>query len=246
MSGMPRVLVLLHFLIIGHAAFEVQGCTDHSSCPGQSLCVCGMCLPAEPAGPYCDTDKNCREREACKFGTCMKVSGRPDIECFNHAGCVGQSLCVLGKCRPAGPTEGDCNTDRDCRNNDSCKYGICMKPIGGECKKHEDCLGPNLCSSYGLCEPGRRIASQCSYDSACGTYGACKYRYCWKFETYFKQRCYKQEDCVDTFICDRGVCVAGEPLDIGCKQNTDCKPQGACKKNICWIVAKNSVTNAKG
>ncbi|CDW54364.1 26S proteasome non ATPase regulatory subunit 10 [Trichuris trichiura] len=240
--------VLLRAVFIASAAFsaKTEGCTSHNSCVGQSLCVSGDCLPCEPTGAYCEQDKNCHQREACKYGICMKVSGRPDIECFNSNNCVGQTLCVYGKCRLATPTEGDCNTDKDCKQNDSCKFGICMKPIGGECKRHEDCSGPKLCRSYGYCEAGRRVSSQCSYDSTCGDQGACKYGYCWKFESYFKKRCNKQDDCADTLICDRGICVEGEPTDKECKENSECKRSGACKKNICWIVAMNRPTKAEG
>lgn len=123
-------------------------------------------------GIFCCED----DCEACGDGT----------ECLDNFDCaIGDEVCHMGECRPAGPPTpeedpvcgGECSTSNDCCGPDICVDGWCGYPPVNECpgapscEDHSDCDSRPGCSG-GQCFCHEEISSEGNYCAYLAS-GAC-------------------------------------------------------------------------
>ncbi|KRZ40930.1 Cell surface glycoprotein 1 [Trichinella pseudospiralis] len=181
-------------------------CQLSSECGGQALCANKHCMPAAPTNRQCDTVKECRTNENCRYGICWKVfyaSCRRNSDCIKpltcqygfcditkwpttckkHHDCPGQLICINEKCIVAQPTETECDTDLQCLRNEACKQGICWKAHKEikKCTKHTECKNQSLCV-YGKCKQAYPTDRRCQNDRGCLRSEGCLHGICWRVD----------------------------------------------------------------
>ncbi|XP_003375403.1 hypothetical protein Tsp_08396 [Trichinella spiralis] len=181
-------------------------CQLSSECGGQALCANKHCMPAAPTNRQCDTVKECRTNENCRYGICWKTHHVNAIltcqnvakylgptTCKKHHDCPGQSICINEKCIVAQPTETECDTDLQCLRNEACKQGICWKEYKGmhrrviiypdikKCTKHTECKNQSLCV-YGKCKQAYPTDRRCQNDRECHRSEGCMHGICWRVD----------------------------------------------------------------
>ncbi|KRX52423.1 Midasin [Trichinella sp. T9] len=234
-------------------------CQLSSECGGQALCANKHCMPAAPTNRQCDTVKECRTNENCRYGICWKVFYAPckrnsdcikpltcqygfcDITkwpttCKKHHDCPGQSICINEKCIVAQPTETECDTDLQCLRNEACKQGICWKEYKDikKCTKHTECKNQSLCV-YGKCKQAYPTDRRCQNDRECHRSEGCMHGICWRVDNV-ESTCRTHKTCPDQHICHDGFCRLGSPTNRVCNSDKNCKYDEGCKHGICWDV----------
>jgi hypothetical protein len=103
---------------------EETDCALASECPANLVCRFGECANA------CETDRDCPGGSRCEMDTeglaCIDRSEQP---CSSDGECepdVTFRRCLSGRCRT------ECFTDRDCRNDFTCRNGVCFPPLREE------------------------------------------------------------------------------------------------------------------
>ncbi|KFD61314.1 hypothetical protein M514_11768 [Trichuris suis] len=158
--------------------------------------------------------------------------------CKRHADCVGQEICLQGKCIDARPTNTHCLNDQGCPKNQGCKLNRCWEEETSRryCKAHKDCQLQELCD-HGYCidaQPTHRI---CAAQRDCEAKEACRGKICWvpssrKHVTV--KSCSSYRDCTGSSICLHSRCVQGEGTGRRCVDNNSCYVGEECVQGICW------------
>ena len=193
-------------------------CSTDADCDTGQVCNNGTCA----ASTSCTTDDDCDDDKVCNNGTCAAPTS-----CSTDADCDTGQVCNNGTC--AASTS--CTENSDCGPDKICHEGQCFcdcqgSPIScseqcggrcledsvncpcqgdGECTPPQKCItnatGQNVCSDddgEGVCPNGSRI--NCSEVCPDGSRPSnCR-------------SCNGDSDCETGQICNRGTCIAEDPV----------------------------------
>ncbi len=190
-------------------------CSGDKTCKTNADCEKGE-ICSQPTKkciqPECRSNLDCKDDEACvkSSGKCEKRGQEGDSCTEDGAGCLGDLLCVKGRCTKKCTTEFDCDKGETCDT----ETGICTSNSsgtdGGD-NTNEGDLGQGIGESCSL--------QQCRSSLDCVKFND-KIKKCWK-------PCQKDSDCQDQRICASGHCV---PQGEQCLYD---KPGGTLTKP-CW------------
>lgn len=127
----------------------------------------------EKLGPYmstcsngwvCDVDDVCRRPgDALPFGLEGHRCGPAKADATR---CLGDLVCIEGRCRRGATRGSSCGPDQPCENQSWCEQGVCVAPSlpGAACPTKPDCTGIDCgiheaCTS-GLCDDGICASTQ--------------------------------------------------------------------------------------
>lgn len=190
-------------------------------------CVCESGYQGNPlvacVRGQCQFNEDCANDEACDRlnRVCRKVC---DAEtCAETAICRGQNHQPICECRHETtgnpyvaceevrrPPEPECSSDQDCPTKLACFNGRCENP----CAKSNVCLPDQVCTVIDTL-PVRTMMCRCDNDMIVDGSGRC---------VAIKQNepaCRTDNECADTELCDRGVCVVACRVQ-NCGINAQC------------------------
>ena len=145
-----------------------DGCSRNLDCAYGLECVDETGAPVAAAGEDAGPPK-ARTCQWKSFGDC-DVTESPDGGTPSPAPAQGGQQCLAGyKCRD-GKCTVMCAGNKDCREGETCKIGICQRQSGGQraqCFDNRDCPWPEICY-YGQCMT-RTEGVRCESDLDCHT-----------------------------------------------------------------------------
>jgi hypothetical protein len=223
-------------------------CAFHEDCPGQ-YCVHGECVDELPPGvtdpdvgpggdeepdagldepgddadieeddapdrvPECLTNLDCDDETArCEDGVCVPF----DI-CQSDEDCVEGTYCHRGQCRAF------CETNADCRGEQTCVDQRCVDEEDDiACRSSEQCEPCESCI-YGVCTVSEYF---CRDDEDCGYDKICRNGFCtWE--------CEDVDDCPTAQSCIDMVCLDDPPPTAECVFNDECSADEHCINGRC-------------
>jgi Cys-rich repeat protein len=128
-------------------AQEIE-CCEHNECQEKELCLQGKCREVG-----CTKDEHCPENKKCLNFQCVEK-----IECTKDEDCQSKGqgwYCENNICLP--PKE-ICLTDKDCKPDEKCLGGKCIKT---------GCITDKDCPEGELCEAGKCIEAECITNNHC-------------------------------------------------------------------------------
>lgn len=132
-------------------------CAFDSDCPGQLVCLAGIC------GSECQANADCRAGQTCRAGLC-RTQVPVLAGCLRNSDCGTDQQCIHGQCQttPKEP-EPECAYDSDCATpGQHCTDGACLC----ECAADADCGGAQLCAGACQCVAGRVLVGNVNVTNA--------------------------------------------------------------------------------
>ncbi len=198
----------------------ILDCVD-VKCPDGFVCKDGTCqpMPCTEGASKCENgmrkvckdeiwiDAACKNGFECKNGVCVEIS------CYTK-GCPDGYICENGSCNKTDPCK-----DVDCKSNEFCRDGICVKACG-----FIKCDDGYYCDEYGNCAVDKCYQIKCKVNQYC-TEGKCVVDKCYMGGCPYNRICNQSTgsciddpctgiECPETLKCYKGQCVRPEDVPV--------------------------------
>ncbi len=156
--------------------------------------------------------------------------------CVLDSDCVGDTVCLFGRCREECTTSDDCEFDQRCVEGES-GLRACLLPDETECSAPADCPYPMVCGVDGECR------NACSVDGDCVPPQLCSYGSCAEPSeldegsgelpvpddfTGEGQPCQYNSECPGEYVCVNQYCGPECKGPKDCAPGETCSPEGLC------------------
>ena len=209
---------------------------DDSLCDGSLICIANECSQRSAIFGDCDDGDNadCANGLDCFSGVCLGADGTP---CSENDECI--NTCISSNCTSFSSLSAACDDTEDCNGPGlACSNGLCLLEDTHSCNNNTECI--NVCIDS-ICGPQSGNGDECDLGETadCAAPSECFGTVCLLGDG---QACSSNAECYN--VCINSVCNVAAGVSGTCDETSDCDGEElVCTASACLVSNGNPCAN---